>query len=176
MTSRVLHRSGPRRRNVRTSALVGVAVLLGALLLRAAEGKATIVVQRGIAGVELRMTKGQVRSLLGEPKRIRTGRNLYGPYTQFVYPRVIVEFQRVATVTALRTSSMLERTADGVGVGSPEAQVKARVPHVVCSSWHGHRDCILGKVLPDRTLTIFAIERGRVSNIIVGIVQHGRSP
>jgi len=99
-------------------------LLAGTLLLAAADGQATIIVQQGIAGVELHMTKSQVRSLLGEPPRIRAGRNLFGPFTQFVYPRLIVEFQRVPTVTALRTSSPLERTPTGVGVGSTEAQVK----------------------------------------------------
>jgi hypothetical protein len=151
-------------------------LLAGTLLLMAADGEASIIVQQGIAGVELHMTKSQVRSLLGEPPRIRAGRNLAGPFTQFVYPRLIVEFQRVPTVTALRTSSPLERTPAGVGVGSTEAQVERRLPHVACESWSGHRQCVLGKVIPDRTVTIFALKSGRVSNIIVGVVQEGRSP
>jgi hypothetical protein len=63
-----------------------------------------------------------------------------------------------------------------VGVGSTEAQVKRRLPHVACESWSGHRQCVLGKVIPDRTVTIFALKSGRVSNIIVGVVQESRSP
>jgi len=125
-----------------------------------------------LAGVELHMTKPQVRAVLGRPTRIRTGTNPGGPFTQFVYPRVTVEFQRVPTVTALRTSSRLERTTAGVGVGSTEAEVKAAAPHVACDDWSGHRQCILGKLRPGLVVTVFAIRGGRVSNIIVGIVQH----
>jgi len=57
-------------------------------------------------------------------------------------------------------------------VGSTEAEVKAAAPHVACDDWSGHRQCILGKLRPGLVVTVFAIRGGRVSNIIVGIVQH----
>jgi hypothetical protein len=151
---------------------LSVCVASGALLITPAGAGAEIVLQHGIAGVQLHMTKRQVRALLGTPRQIRSGRNFGGPFTQFVYPRVTVEFQRVQTVTALRTSSPLEQTTAGVGVGSTERQVKAGVPHVGCDNWSGHRQCVLGQVLPGRVVTVFAIKKGRVSNVIVGVVQH----
>lgn len=151
-------------------------VVAAVSLLVAAGAEATIIVQRGIAGVELHMTRVQVRSILGKPTRTRTGRNLMGPFTQFVYPRVTVVFQRGPRVTALTTSSPLERTQAGVGAGSTESELHRRVPHVACYSWKGRRDCILGKYRPDRTVTVFTIKRGRVSNVIVGVVLHRRLP
>jgi hypothetical protein len=152
---------------VRVLAVVAVSAVALAL---PASGAGAIVVQKGIAGAELHMTKTQVRAKLGAPTRIRSGRNDFGRYTMFFYPRVTVTFQSGSRVTALRTVSPLERTAAGVGVGSSVARVKARVPHVVCSTELGSRQCVVGKLLPGRIVTAFAIKHGRVATVIVGIV------
>jgi hypothetical protein len=76
------------------------------------------------------------------------------------------------TVTALRTSSRLERTARGLGVGSTEIAVRRALPHVACYAAEGGRQCILGKLVPGRAVTIFELERGLVTQLVVGIVQH----
>ena len=150
----------------RVPALAVVAVTLAA----AAPVDARILVQRGIAGVELRMTKAQVRSNLGTPTRIRSGRNEFGRYVEFVYPRVTVSFQGGARATGLRTRSRLERTGRGIGVGSTEAEVKAKVADVRCRTESGFRHCFLGRFLPGRVITDFHIRRGRVSSVVVGFV------
>lgn len=137
--------SGVQRRR----SLAAAAFFAAVFLIAPTGAESKLVLQRAIAGVELHMTKTQVRAVLGKPTRIRTGTNPGGPFTQFVYSRVTVEFQRVPTVTALRTSSRLERTTAGVGVGSTEAAVKAAAPQVACDDWNGQRQCILGKLRPD---------------------------
>jgi hypothetical protein len=150
----------------RAPAFAVVAVALAA----AAPADARILLQRGIAGVELRMTKTQVRSNLGTPTRIRSGRNEFGRYVEFVYPRVTVSFQGGSRATGLRTRSRLERTRRGIGVGSTEAEVKAKVAGVRCRTESGFRHCFLGRFLPGQVITDFHIRRGRVSSVVVGFV------
>ena len=145
------------------------AVAATALALAASAG-AAIVPQGGIAGVRLQMTKAQVRAKLGAPKKVERGRNDFGPFTTFVYSRVTVTFQGNRKVTGLVTRSPLERTASGVGVGSSEARLKARVRRVKCKTESGFRHCFLGAFLPGRTVTDFAIKNGRVTRVTVGIV------
>jgi hypothetical protein len=150
----------------RAPAFAVVAVALAA----AAPVDARILVQRGIAGVELRMTKAQVRSNLGRPTKIRSGRNEFGRYVEFVYPRVTVSFQGASRATGLRTRSRLERTSRGIGVGSTEAEVKAKVAGVRCRTESGFRHCFLGRFLPGRVITDFHVRRGRVRSVVVGFV------
>jgi hypothetical protein len=148
--------------------------LLGSMLVLvlavAAPSAAMIVVQRGIAGLELKMTKAQVRAKLGTPPKVRTGTNDFGRYTEFVYPRVTVLFQSGSRATAFRTFSRAERTPKGVGVGSTERQVKAKVGGVRCSTDSGVRHCYVGRFLPGRVVTDFQIRKSRVTSIVVGFV------
>lgn len=146
-----------------------VTAAAAALVLSAPAG-ARIVVHKGIAGAELRMTKAQVRTRLGKPTSIRSGTNDFGRWTQFVYGRVTVTFQSGPRVTALRTTSRLERTLRGVSVGSTEAQVRARVAGVRCRSEGGFRHCFVGRFLPGRLVTDFHLRKGRVSAVVIGYV------
>jgi hypothetical protein len=149
-----------------------VAVFASAIVFLAlpASADATIVPQRGIAGIKLQMTKPQVRAKLGTPARVQNGRNDFGPYTTFSYPRVTVSFQGRMRVSSIRATSRFERTTAGVGVGSTEAVVKAHVRHVVCKTESGSRRCAVGKFLPGHTVTAFALKHGRVASVVVGIV------
>jgi hypothetical protein len=146
-----------------------LATAVVALVASSAAG-ATIVVQRGMAGVVLGNTQATVRARLGPPPRVRRGQSEFGPYTEFVYPRVTVLFHGNARVTGLRTTSRLERTGRGVGVGSTEAQVRARVPGVRCATDVGVRHCFLGRFLPGRRVTDFRLRRGRVTSVVIGYV------
>jgi hypothetical protein len=153
--------------------LARLAVLVAALvtaLVAASAAPARIVVQKGIAGVELRMTRAQVIQRLGRPPAVRSGSNDFGPWTEFRYPRVRVTFQSGQRVTGLRTSSRLETTARGVGPGSTEAQVRARVAGVRCRTESGFRHCFVGLFLPGRVVTDFHIRRGRVASVVIGYV------
>jgi hypothetical protein len=149
--------------------MAALAVAVAFLGLAASAG-AAIVVQKGIAGVQLRMEKAQVRAKLGTPKRVQNGRNDFGRYTRFVYPRVTVLFQSGSKVTAVQTTSSLERTASGAGVGSSESKVKAAVPNAKCVTLSGARQCFVGAFKPGRVVTAFQIRNGHVSSVVVGIV------
>jgi hypothetical protein len=149
-----------------------VAVFASAIvfLVLPASADASIVLQQGIAGIKLQMTKAQVRAKLGRPVRTVNGRNDFGRYTTLYYPRVTVSFQGSAKVSSMRTTSRFERTAASVGVGSTEATVKAQVLHVACKTEAGSRLCAVGKFLPGHTVTAFALKHGRVTSVVVGIV------
>jgi hypothetical protein len=147
-----------------------LALALVAALALTSAAPARIVVQKGIAGVQLRMTRAKVIQLLGQPPRTRSGTNVFGPWTEFIYPRVRVMFQSGPLVTGLRTTSRLEKTARGVGPGSTEAQVRARVAGVRCRIEGGFRHCFVGRFLPGRVVTDFHLRRGRVSAVGMGYV------
>ena len=147
-----------------------VALAVVAVLALPASAGATIVPQQGMAGVRLHMTKAQVRAKLGAPKKTLQGKNDFGPYSTWVYPRVTINFQGRKKVTSMQTLSPLERTASGVGVGSTEARVKAKVPAAKCSTTVGSRQCVVGAFKPGRTVTVFSIKAGKVRAVVVGIV------
>ena len=141
-----------------------------ALAVAVPTANAVIVVQRSIAGVKLGMTKAQVRATLGRPMRVRSGTNDFGAFRELFYRRVTVTFQGGLHVTSVRTTSSLERTAAGVGVGSTKAEVKAHVKNVHCRNESGFRHCFVGAFLPGRTVTDFRLRNGRVSSVSVGVV------
>jgi hypothetical protein len=146
--------------------LVLTVAAAAALLLAAVPARAAIVPQRSIAGVTLELTKAQVRAKLGAPPRVRHGRNDFGAWTQFVYPRVEVTFQGGNAVTGLQTTSPKERTARGAHVGSTKAELLARVQGLKCETGH----CFLGSFRAGKRVTDFFIRRGRVTRIMVGFV------
>jgi hypothetical protein len=145
-------------------------VVVAAVLALAAAGGAAIVPQKGIAGVRIGMTQGKVRSVLGAPTSAKHGRNDFGRYTQFRYPGLVVTFQGNSSVTDVSTTRKSERTAAGVGVGSTEAQVKAKVNGVKCKTESGFRHCYLGAFLPGHRVTDFSIKNRRVTRVDVGRV------
>jgi outer membrane protein assembly factor BamE (lipoprotein component of BamABCDE complex) len=139
-------------------------------LATAAAAAATIVPQRGIAGVRLEMTKAQVRATLGAPRSAVHGSNEFGSYTIFRYRGLRVTFQGNRRVTDVFTTRPTEQTARGIGVGSPESQVRAKVAGVRCRTESGFRHCFVGRFLPGRRVTDFRIRSGRVSSVHVGFV------
>jgi hypothetical protein len=146
------------------------AVCILVVLAFAAVASAAIVPQRGIAGVRLEMTKAQVRAVLGAPRRAVHGSNEFGSFTIYRYRGLRVTFQGNRTVTDVFTMRPGERTARGVGVGSTEAQVRARVAGVRCGTEPGFRHCFVGRFLPGRRVTDFRIRRGHVTSVAVGFV------
>jgi len=137
-------------------------------LVAAASGGATIVPQRGIAGIRLWMSQAKVRSLLGKPASTKSGMNDFGAYTTLRYPGLVVTFQSNAAVTSMSTTRRSEKTASGVGVGSTEAQVRARVKGVTCKTEFGSRHCYVGAFLIGHRVTDFFIKRGRVNRVNIG--------
>jgi hypothetical protein len=147
------------------------ALILAASLLVPASAGAIIQLDRGIAGARLGNTKAEVKTALGQPKRIRNGSNVFGPFTTFVYAGGIrVTFQSGNGVTGVSTTGLGDRTARGVGVRSTEAAVKARVPGVTCNTFSGTRICQRGEGLPGERVTSFFLRNGRVVRVIVAFV------
>jgi len=149
---------------VRRALLTAVLAAVG--LAAAAPAGAAIVPQRSIAGVELSMTKPEVRDVLGEPDEIVQGANEFGAFTVFKYRRLRVTFQGRTNVTAVSTTRRNERTARGIGFGSTRAQVRNNVSGVRCN----RRECVKGRFLPGRRVTVFRLFRGKVAQTLVGFV------
>ena len=150
--------------------LAVLVVALVAALTATSAAPARIVVQKGIAGVHLGMARAKVIALLGQPPKTRSGSNVFGRWTELVYPRATVSFQSGRRVTGIRTTSRRERTARGVGPGSTEAQVRARVAGIRCRSEGTFRHCFVGRFLPGKVVTDFQIRRGRVASVLIGYV------
>jgi hypothetical protein len=142
-----------------------------ATLVLAPAADALIQVDRGIAGARLGNTRAQVRAALGPPARIRSGRNDFGRFTVFRYHGgITVSFQGRRRVSAVTTTGPGDRTVGGVGVGSTEAAVKARVPGVRCETIAGTRSCHTGRFVAGRRVTDFLLRNGRVRRVTVGFV------
>jgi len=146
-----------------------LAGLLSALLL-AGSATAVVVPQRGIAGVQLGMTKAAVRGQLGKPRKIEQGSNEIGPFTTFRYPTLSITFFGGPRVTSVTTTSPTERTSRGVGVGSRTSEVLAKVAKVRCVTESGFRHCFVGSFVPGKRVTDFTIKNGKVARITVGFV------
>jgi hypothetical protein len=146
-------------------------VLAAAFLLPAASADAMIQVDRGIAGARLGNSRAEVRAALGTPSKVTSGTNDFGPWVNYRYPGGIrVMFQGRTQVTSVSTSGRGDRTSRGVGVGSTEASVKARVKGVKCETIVSIRSCHTGDFLAGRRVTDFRIKGGKVTSVAVGFV------
>lgn len=134
-----------------------LAASLAALFLAGYAG-ATIKPARGMSGITLGMTPTQVAAKLGRP----VGKS----HTRWYYPRVWVGF-RGRRVVELTTTRSTERLANGLGVDSSEAQVRATYPQAQCAQAGVFRRCRLGSGAPRSRVTDFMIGRGRVLQISI---------
>jgi hypothetical protein len=142
-----------------------------ALALAASSASAAIIPQQGIAGVKIGMSPAKARGVLGKPTKVKHGKNDFGVYTVFIYPGLFVTFQGNGAVTGVETTRASEKTATGAGVGSTEAQLRAKVKGLTCKTESGYRHCYLGTFLPGRRVTDFSLTvNGRVVRVDVGLV------
>lgn len=137
--------------------MAATALVLVTPLLAGSAG-ATIKPARGMSGISLGMTPALVQAKLGRPVGRGVGR--------WYYPRVWVGFRgrRVVEVTTTRST---ERLANGLGVDSTEAEIRAAFPRVTCAAAVPFRRCRLGSGAPGTRVTDFMIGRGRVLQISV---------
>jgi hypothetical protein len=142
-----------------------------ALLLCAPTAEAMIQVDRGIAGARIGSTRAEVRAALGTPAKTASGTNDFGPWVEYSFAgEVRVIFQGKTNVTSVATTGFGDRTSKGVGVGSSEASVKAKVPGVKCENLGMVRSCHTGDFLPGKRITDFRMDGGKVSSVSVGLV------
>lgn len=131
----------------------GVLALCFTSLALVAGTSATIKPGRGMSRVELGMTAPQVQAKLGRPVA-KGGWKWY-------YARVTVTF-RNRRVVELMTTRSTERFANGLGVDSSEAEVRATFPRATCAPWSRYRRCRLGT----------GASKTRVTDFIIGTTGH----
>jgi outer membrane protein assembly factor BamE (lipoprotein component of BamABCDE complex) len=136
------------------------AALAATCFVGAASAGATIKPGRGMSRVELGMTPAQVQAKLGRPVA-------KGGFKWF-YARVSVTF-RNRRVVELMTTRSTERFANGLGVDSSEAEVKAAWPQLKCAAMPPfYRRCRLGTGAPGSRNTDFIF--GTTRRVIYVIV------
>jgi hypothetical protein len=150
--------------------LAGALAATAALALPAA-APALVQIDQGIAGARLGSTVAQVHAALGRPSRVSNGSNDFGRFRQETYAGGIeVFYQGARTVTSVVTRGVGDRTAKGIGVGSGEAAVRAKVPGVRCETVSGSRSCHTHTFTAGRRVTDFFLRRGKVVRVTVGFV------
>lgn len=154
-----------------------LAVACVATLVCAGAASALIVPQHSIAGIELNMTRPEVRDAKGDPDRVKHGTNDFGNYTQFIYRndqgKLIATFQGNAGATAVRTNRKTQKTAEGVHVGSPESALHDAYPNLRCRTESSDfRHCWTGRMRPGHRVTDYwiGIVSGNVKLITVAFV------
>jgi hypothetical protein len=162
-----------RRRGCALALVAAAAVAAVALPAPAA---ATIVPGKGMAGVSLRMTESQVRARLGAPQRIERWHGALGSLvTRFHYRWGGVDLEALGARTApvvvgVWTARAGEKTASGVGVGSPLSSVEP-LRGARCWREGSDRYCGIGKRRPLSRFTLFWIGANeRVTRISVSLV------
>ena len=145
------------------------------MLFTAQVAAASIVPQRGIAGVVLGMTPQEVRAVLGAPDRyVTVQEDAFITYRRWIYESrklrvgVMGPTGGALTVLNVTTRSPEEQTARGARVGITETSLRQRHPRVVCSNYHRVRTCALGD--PGSRQTGFVIRSGRVERVFVADV------
>ena len=142
-------------------------------LVWAGGASALIVPQHSIAGIELGMTRPEVRDVRGDPASVEHGSNKFGNYTIFRYGRLSVTFQGNAGATAVFTTRRGQYTAEGIHVGSPEADLHAAYENLRCrTETSSFRHCWTGRFRPGRRVTDYRIrmDTGTVKSVLVGFV------
>ena len=123
--------------------IAAAALTAGLALAAASPAGATIVVGKGMAGIELGMFDTEALEILGDPTtsdtvRDRNGgleirRYFKGPKVKYVVTLPDPDDED-RTVTTIVTRSGVEKTPEGVGVGTAERNLRAKVAGVRCAS------------------------------------------
>lgn len=120
------------------------------MLIWAGAASALIVPKESIAGIELKMTRAEVKEKKGQPDRIVHGSNDLGPFTEFIYKNAVgklkATFQVNPNVTWISTNREKQKTAEGIHAGSPESALHDAYPRLHCATigevfrhcWTGH--------------------------------------
>jgi hypothetical protein len=146
-------------------------VAAGAALALPAAASAQVQVDSGLAGARIGNTVAQVHAALGAPTSGHAGSNDFGRFREERYAGgITVDYQGARTVSSVTTTGLGDRTAKGVGVGSTEGTVRAKVPGVRCETTSGSRSCHTHTFTAGRRVTDFFIRGGEVVRITIGVV------
>jgi hypothetical protein len=147
------------------------------VLLAAAPATATIVPNQGMAGVRLGQCQQQVIDILGFPDRTFGSHDFAGIKSSYYYnaEALKLEFRRGAgeclVLSSIRTRSGEERTKEGVGKGTKQKALRAKLKGEKCRTFKQPtriRICWIGSRIPSKPLTEFRIDsKGRVNNVSV---------
>lgn len=143
-------------------------------LARAAASR-TIVPGASISGITLGMSRSEVIYRLGKPSKTEKLHGALGTAeTLFSYPQLAVLFSTQGAdlkATSISTTRKNERLADGVGVGTALAVLRAKLPSVRCSGNSTTKvTCQMGNPKKgDSRLTSFFLAGGRVTTIAVAL-------
>lgn len=141
-----------------------------AVALHAPAAHALIQLDRGISGVRISNTRAQVKAALGNPQKQRAGSNDFGRFVQYSYAGgITVMFQGEDRVSSVVTTGLGDRTSSGIGVGSPESEVK-QISGIKCETIGSIRSCHTGRLVSGRKVTDFRIVNGQVASVFVGQV------
>jgi len=139
-------------------------------LLFAPAAEAVIQLDRAISGARLGNSKAEVRTALGQPRRVIHRAGLFGPTTEFRYRGGLRVIFLSGRVTLAGTTGLGDRTRRGVGVGSTEQAVRNKVPGVTCETFEGTRICSRGAEQPGERGSFFFIRQGEVTRVDVALV------
>jgi hypothetical protein len=137
-----------------------------------ASASAALVPQKSLSGIGLGMSEDEVRAARGEPDEVNHPQHpIAGESTEFRYGLTYVTILPQSGVVSITTTSRRE-TYRGVGVGSTEKALRAKVSGERCQTEFGYRDCHLGRFEPGKTVTVWHISRKtrRVRRITLGYV------
>ena len=127
---------------------------------------AMVQIDRRIAGARLGASRAAVKAALGTPTSTKSGSNDFGPYVRYRFAGgLTVLFQGKQKVSSVQTTGLGDRTSQGVGVGSTQAEADA-LPGVKCESG----SCHTGTFVAGKKVTDFTIEGGKVTRVTVAIV------
>jgi hypothetical protein len=157
-----------------------LAVTVFALLVAAAPASATIVPNKGMAGVELGDCIERAIEVLGPPDRTFGSHDFAGFKESYYYNKSALKLEfrtgpgECLVLSSIRTRSGVERTKEGVGKGTTRKVLRAKLKGEKCRTFRQPkkvRVCWLGSRTPSKPLTEFRIDsKGRVNNVRVAIV------
>jgi len=171
MTTSGDHVRPSRRRRIRWH----VAVLGAATLAFPAIGRAVLIPNHAMGDVRLGWSEQRVVRELGDPVTRLVVSDETGETRRLGYRglTVLLHDGEVALIST-SVSRRANRTRTGVGVGTSERRLRARLWAVACSGSAGGRRCTVGTLRPGRSNTVFVMRRGRVTRISVGNVLWAR--
>lgn len=135
----------------------------------------SLVPQQSLRGLKIGMVASQVRAVAGTPSINKILIHpLLGKTRRMRFGKVEVTFRgtsAAAPVVNITTTSRNERTSGGIGVGSSERALAAKLTGERCVTELGYRHCYLGKWSAGYVVTDFSISKGgRVTQVTLGLV------